>query len=476
MNVNIRTYPLLSLCCLVLPMASAMAEISRASWLSDPLLASPPLLETVGDHGPPCQIAQNNSATIISLATALDMALCFNPQSQDAWASIRQYSAQRGEARAAYLPNISASISRQQQQSRYPATSSQMDTSITTDSRYASLTWRLLDFGGREARLQAADHMLSAALASRDAIVQKIMRDVIAMYFSAQSAQAEREARAEGKNIAQEILAMAKRRELQGLAAHTDSLQAATALAKAELELARATANADKTSLALALQLGLPQRMLQIPRIPATDVHRYNVIQKDLSAWQALASEQHPAIVAAYAQWQAAKEQYKATRADGLPVLEFSHSRYLNGRPNQELNSRQSRESVTGLTLSIPLFEGFGRHYKQQGALAQIAQKEAQWQETRNQVLHDISQTYSEATASLLTLEASGRLLRIAEETMQAIQRKYANGLADTQEILNAQAGLADARQERVRTLAEWRSAQLRLLTDAGKLRMHDVE
>jgi outer membrane protein len=250
-----------------------------------------------------------------------------------------------------------------------------MDTSISTDSRYASLTWRLLDFGGREARLQAADHLLSAALASRDAIVQKIMRDVIALYFSAQSAQAEREARTEGKNIAQEILAMTKRRELQGLAAHTDSLQAATALAKAELELARATANADKTSLALALQLGLPQYRMQIPRIQAADVSRYQLIQKDLNTWQALASAQHPAIVAAYAQWQAAKEQYKATRADGLPVLDFSHSRYLNGRPNQELSARQSRESVTGLTLSIPLFEGFGRHYNNKGHWHRLPRK-----------------------------------------------------------------------------------------------------
>ncbi|WP_376767458.1 TolC family protein [Paludibacterium denitrificans] len=46
----------------------------------------------------------------IDLATAVDQALCHNPQSQSAWASIRAQAMQVGVAESAYLPTISASI------------------------------------------------------------------------------------------------------------------------------------------------------------------------------------------------------------------------------------------------------------------------------------------------------------------------------------------------------------------------------
>ena len=468
-------YQLLQVVCLMLCLPFAQAQGAASDWLADPLHVSPPQI-ALDATTQPCHTPPAEATSTLTLGSAVDLALCHNPDIATAWATIRQQAAARGEARAAYLPTLSAGITRQQQQSRYPGSANLRDSSITTDSRYATLTWRLLDFGNRAAKQRAADQLLEAAMASQHATVQRIMREVITLYFAAQAAQAERDGRAEGMRIADEILALSQRREAQGIAAHTDSLQAATAQAKAKLELARATARYDSAVLALALQLGLPQQSLRFPPLAVQPPSAIAQAQRDLAAWQTLAIEQHPAIMAAYAQWQAAKEKYTASRTEGLPVLDFSHSRYLNGRPNQEISARQSRETVTGLTLSIPLFEGFSRHYQQQGAAAQIALRQAQWQQTRNQVLHDVNKTYGETSTSLHTMEAAGHLLTLAMETLQAIQKKYARGLADTQDMLNAQASLADARQERIRTVAEWHSAQLRLLADAGQLQRAAVE
>jgi outer membrane protein len=43
-------------------------------------------------------------------------------------------------------------------------------------------------------------------------------------------------------------------------------------------------------------------------------------------------------------------------------------------------------------------------------------------------------------------------------------------------ELLNAQSALADARTERTRSLAAWRSARLRLLSSAGVLDRADIK
>lgn len=42
-------------------------------------------------------------------------------------------------------------------------------------------------------------------------------------------------------------------------------------------------------------------------------------------------------------------------------------------------------------------------------------------------------------------------------------------------EMLSVQVALADAGHERIRALAEWRSARLRMLTSAGRLGGNDI-
>lgn len=82
----------------------------------------------------------------------------------------------------------------------------------------------------------------------------------------------------------------------------------------------------------------------------------------------------------------------------------------------------------------------------------------------------EVVQAYSDAAAALRNLEASDRLLRTAQSSLASSQRKYEKGAADVLEILSTQKALADAQQERVRCVSEWRSASLRVVSAAGKL------
>ena len=67
-------------------------------------------------------------------------------------------------------------------------------------------------------------------------------------------------------------------------------------------------------------------------------------------------------------------------------------------------------------------------------------------------------------------LKASHALWTAAQESTATVQRKFDRGAADILEILSTQSALSDAQQERIRCLAEWRSARLRLLAAAGVL------
>jgi len=195
-----------------------------------------------------------------------------------------------------------------------------------------------------------------------------------------------------------------------------------------------------------------------------------------LATWLKLAQEQHPAVVAARAQLESAKEKLTASRSEGLPTLDFTQSEYINGRPNQGLTATQTRESVLGLTINIPLFDGFARTYKVRGAQAQIEAKEAELRDTRNQVLGEVAKAYADAVSSFRNLESSRRLLNAANDALENVRRKYDQGISDILEMLNVQVALADAGQERVRALAEWRSSRLRLLANAGTVGIKDIK
>lgn len=449
--------------------AGEMMEKLTHRW-DDPLLTRPPVLAlgTVlpGDSSPaPCTALEDGGA--LTLAQAVDLALCNNPQVQSAWAGIKQQAAALGEAKAAYWPTASLSASRVNDHTGYPD-SELASMSVRSNTLYGNLSWRLWDFGGREANRRSAAALLDAALATHDAVLQKTLSTAIAAYFDAQTAKATEEAKKKSQSLAQQTLDTAQRREGRGAGSQTDTLQAATALAKASLELGRAQGDFRKAVSVLVYSLGIPSAshvVLADYVVDTTDGMR-----EDLQAWLEQAQTQHPAIVAARAQLEAAQQKLIATDAEGLPNVDLNSSLYQNGRPNQTLSPAKTQETLVSLTVTIPLFEGFARTYKVRGAQAQVEQRQAELRDVQQQTLMEVVKVHSDAMTALQNLAASQNLLDAAQQALATVQRKFERGATDILEILNTQSALADAQLERIRILAEWRSARLRLMASVGGL------
>ena len=126
--------------------------------------------------------------------------------------------------------------------------------------------------------------------------------------------------------------------------------------------------------------------------------------------------------------------------------------------------------NTVGFTLNVPLFEGFARTYKLRGAQAQSEQSEAQLQDIELQVLMEVVKAHADAQSSFESLHASQKLLSASEAAVQSSHKRYEKGAADILELLSTQSALAEAQQERVRCLSDWRSARLRLMSSAGVL------
>ncbi|MDD5297123.1 MAG: TolC family protein [Rhodocyclaceae bacterium] len=445
--------------------------------LEDPLLTRPPVLASgvilPGDDGPvPCA-ARKNIPEPLALADALELALCHNARVQAAWADISLQAAAVGEARAAFLPTLSGTLSRINDQTRYPGSGVE-GSSLNRDTAYGTLNWRILDFGGREANREVANQGLAAALSSHDAVLQKTLSEVVQAYFDAQTARAVRQAKEQYEEIARNTRDTAQRRETKGAGGRGDTLQAATALARATLDRNRAEGAWQKALSVLGHVLGAPA---QVRIVLADELDERPVPSvRELDAWVEEARQRHPAILAARAQLEAARQRVKATRSDGLPSLDFSANYFENGRPNQGLNPTRTQERTLGVALSVPIFDGFSRSYKIRGAEAQVEQRRAELLETERQTLMEVVQAHADALAALGNLSAAQALLDAAREALAVSQRRFEKGAADILEILHVQSALADAHQENIRCRMEWRSARLRLLANAGLMGRGDAK
>ncbi|CAG9932453.1 TolC family protein [Candidatus Nitrotoga arctica] len=227
---------------------------------------------------------------------------------------------------------------------------------------------------------------------------------VIQAYFDAQMEKATLQAKKQNEAIAKSTFESAQRREVRGAVSRSDTLQATTALAKASLEKNRAIGGYQKALSVLVYTLGVsPQTRV----ILADDLMDKEVLDsRNLEAWLDIAEKIPPAIMAARAQWESAKQRIIVTRSDGLPTMDFSVSSYQNGYPRQGLPQIQSRVSSIGISLSIPFFDGFSRTYKIRGAEAKVEQREAELQDTEHTILMEVVKAYADA-ASLQNLQAS---------------------------------------------------------------------
>ncbi|MFV0679000.1 TolC family protein [Ottowia sp.] len=410
---------------------------------------------------------------MLTVPTAVQLALCHNPQVRASWSAIAQQAAQLGQAQSAYWPQLSAGIARQRSHLSYD-TSSQSPTTIWATSQNAQLSWRLWDFGARSARTGAATAQLQAALYSQDATIQNALTEVLHTYAQAQAAHARLQTQRHLLPLAERVVQAAKRRQQGGAGSGSDTLQAQAAQARIQLEQSRSQGELDKTTAQLTYLLGLPPgTAFQLEPIHAPTVQTVSqktsqneaeqLLHQPLDAWLEQARQTHPAIAAAKAQWQAAQASLKVTQSEGMPSVDLNLAHYRNGRPNTDITSNRSRENVIGINLTIPLFDGFNTTYKVRAAQALVEQKAIEYQATEQQTLQELVQLYAEAKATLTNLRMAQNLSAAAQQVAHSTQRQFENGATDIVQLNQSLSSLHQAQLDLAQSQAEWNRARLRL-------------
>lgn len=124
--------------------------------------------------------------------------------------------------------------------------------------------------------------------------------------------------------------------------------------------------------------------------------------------------------------------------------------------------------TAVGLSVTMPIFDGFRKHAQTQQASIGITKTENDIKNFENVINQQVYQAKSTYTRSKQQLDIQKDNLKLAEDIYSKMELKYKNGLGSSLELTSAQADLENARTNMLSTVFEYFVAELELKKALG--------
>jgi outer membrane protein len=403
----------------------------------------------------------------LSLAQAVDIALCRNPATRSAWAAAHQQAAALGGAESAWLPTITTSDAESRTYGSHIDVTGNPDNSPQdTNDAAVNLTWTLYDFGGRGGRIRSARYLLDAAAKTASSAVQQTVFNVVQSYYGVLAGDAALAAAKTAEETAKRSVEVARALQTGGATALGDVLQAETAYDQAVLARVQADQTA-KTSLGtLAVTIGLAADLplkLDAPEPVPAQVPALTARMADLMAE---AMRQRPDLAAALAQRDSAEADITVARAVGRPSIAITAGRSrvdTTGVPLQNFGQ-------IGLTLTVPIFTGFSVGYGVRQAQAVLETRDVNAEEIRLTVSQNVWNGYYALDSANQQLSATATLITTADKNQEVALGRYQAGVGSIIDVLTAQTAAASAAQTRITAELNWKVSRAQLVLAIGRL------
>ena len=464
-------------------------RLLRALWLATALLASNSswvVAQTSNATGltplpSPEQVIQRNTdpfagslpqgkATTetmdLSIDQALDMGLKYNLGLYLSDRVTDQTRAARLKALSELLPNVNGAITESVQKinlKEFGFTFPGFPTSVGPFGLFETQATAVWNFGNLSKidSLRAAKQNVEAAQFSykdaRDTVVVAVGANyllTIANESRVAAAQAE-------LRTAQALYQLANDQENAGLAPQIDTLRAQVQLQMQQNTLIVAQNDLEKQRIALARVIGLPvqQKFRLVNRVP---YHPIPNVGLDTAYEQALQTRSD--YQSALALLRAAELNRSAAWKEYLPSLGASGEYGVLGFTPSSLGPAYT----LGATLQIPVFQGGKVRADVQQAEAVLKQRQAQVDNLKAGIEQDVQDAILDLKAAAQAVEVATTGLKLAQQTLEQSQDRFAAGVTNNVEVIQAQQQLASANDQYIASLYAHNIAKVLLARAIG--------
>lgn len=126
--------------------------------------------------------------------------------------------------------------------------------------------------------------------------------------------------------------------------------------------------------------------------------------------------------------------------------------------------------SLVGLKISVPIFDGFARSARIQGAKLALSKIKNNLEQEKQSMDYQVANARLRMKNALLTMDNQHKNISLAEQVYNTTKKKYEQGLGSNQEIYNAQTELKVAQTNYYGSLYDAITAKIDYLLAIGKL------
>ncbi len=402
--------------------------------------------QTAGQQAPP---ALPNPLT---LSQAVTIALSKNSILREAQARLAQASGQYAQSRSALLPQVEATARQAYMTINLKGigidipqvSQGKSDPFGSMDARI-TLRQDLLNIANRESWKSSGAREESSRLLLGNAR-EIVVLNVVSAYLQALRVKASRDALAEQTKLADDLYKLTQDRVRQGVSARLEAIRAQQQVNSLEQQRQEAEQNyiSAKLNLANTLQTSITADF------EVEDESAYGVeAPLDRQAAIAAALDARPDYRAAKSNIRAAELQVQSAKANRYPTLSASAS---DGQSGETPVHNQNTYRLQG-TLNIPIYTGGrtrGQIDEAQGALHET---QASAEQLHAQIETDVLTAIAGVEWALKEVETSAANVKLSREEVELSRQRFAQGVADNTEVVNAQDRVSKADDARVRAM-----------------------
>lgn len=428
-----------------------------------------PVLSLAADSPTPAQLTLAQTAApqpgnVLTLDEALQIALENHPSIKVSKERIDSQQAVVGQQMAAYYPQINMTNGFQTG-SQTGSTTGVANNSFETYLIRAGVNMTLYNFGKREGTVQSARDTLDATNFNYKTTVDGVILGVKQAYFAYLGFRALVKVQEETVKSRQLLARQAQGFYEVGTRARIDVARAESNLYLAEANLITAQ-NAVKIAWA-TLKNAMGVR--DLPERPLAEDVTMTPVAYTLDQARELAFASRPELKSFDAQRKAQDQLIAVARRGHLPDLIF------------DANYRRSNTSIVentfpllggwqvGLTLLIPVFDGFRTTNRVQETLHTYYAIKSQEELQRQQVALDVEQAYLRLVELQERIKANESALNAAKENLDLANGRYQVGVGSIIEATDAQTLYTDAQTTYIRTLYDYKIAEAQLIRAIGQ-------
>jgi outer membrane protein len=410
-------------------------------------------------------VAQNPSPALLTPDQAVALALKNHPSVRSAEAAVRSAEAGLTQALSAYYPSVSANAGVTHNSGLFLLNPSIPPSNQTYDNYTTGFTGNLtiFDFGKTINRVSAGGSLADASRSDFTATTESVIMNTRIAYYALMQATQVEKANEQAAGQTARHLAEAKAFYSVGKRAQID-------VTKAEVDNANANVNlitARNQRRVAMVQLKNAMGISTDEAFGVQDTFEVKPFTLTLDSVRTVTAQMRPEYLSARMRLEANKSLLSAAWEQHLPTISASGAYTWT---NYHLSPLFSRWNAA-LTVSLPIFQGFGLQAQVSQAQAGVDAATANLDLLKQSIGLEVEQNYLSLREASDRIGATAKLVEQATENLTLAEKQYAAGVGTILEVADAQLTLTNARITRIQALYDYNSALVRLQRAMGTLK-----